>query len=68
MSKTSSPKPWWREPWPWFLIAGPALAVIGCIVTIVLAVQAYGDQSMTGGAVKRGLKVEATAAATHNKP
>ncbi|WP_454764216.1 hypothetical protein [Cupriavidus campinensis] len=30
-------KPWWREPWPWFLMSGPLLAIIGCGVTIWLA-------------------------------
>lgn len=31
------PNPWYKEPWPWILMAGPLLAVIGCIVTIYLA-------------------------------
>ncbi len=51
-------KPWWKEPWPWILISGPAVAVVGCAVTIVLAVQNFGDQAYTGGAVKRGLVVD----------
>lgn len=51
-------KPWWRQLWPWLLIAGPAVTMVGCIVTIILAVQYFGDQAMTDGAVKRGLKVE----------
>ncbi len=50
-------KPWWREPWPWILMAGPAAAVIGCIITIVLAMQTYGDQGIDDGGVKRGLVV-----------
>lgn len=49
--------PWWREPWPWILMAGPAAAIIGCIITIVLAVQNYSDQDMNDGGVKRGLVV-----------
>lgn len=51
-------KPWWRQLWPWLLIAGPAVTMVGCIITIILAVQYFGDQAMTDGAVKRGLKVE----------
>ncbi|HLR13748.1 MAG TPA: FixH family protein [Burkholderiaceae bacterium] len=51
------PRPWWREPWPWFLMAGPALAVIGCIITIVLAVQNFSDQAIDDGGTKRGLVV-----------
>lgn len=50
-------KPWWREPWPWLLMAGPFAAMIGCIITIVLAVQHFGDQAITDGGVKRGLVV-----------
>ena len=30
-------KPWWKEPWPWLLMSGPLLAMIGCGVTIWLA-------------------------------
>lgn len=50
-------RPWWREPWPWILMAGPAAAVIGCIITIILAVQNFSDQPINDGAVKRGLVV-----------
>lgn len=53
--------PWWREPWPWILMAGPALAVVGCIITIVLAMQNFSDQAITDdGGVKRGLVVTKT--------
>jgi hypothetical protein len=31
--------PWYRQGWPWALIALPASAVIGGIITIILAVQ-----------------------------
>ena len=60
-------QPWWREPWPWFLMAGPALAMLGCIVTIVLAVSNFGDEAITQGAVKRGLLVEHPDNATKNQ-
>jgi len=55
-------KPWWREPWPWILMAGPAAAIIGCAITIVLALQNFGDQAITDGGVKRGLVVTKPAA------
>ena len=58
MPSLEASRPWWRELWPWLLIAGPAVTIVGCIVTIVLAVQYFGDQPLTDGAVKRGLKVE----------
>lgn len=57
-NEAEADKPWWRQLWPWLLIAGPAVTMVGCIVTIILAVQYFGDQAMTDGAVKRGLKVE----------
>lgn len=50
-------KPWYREPWPWILMAGPAIAIVGCIITIVLALQNYSDQYIDDGGVKQGLKV-----------
>jgi hypothetical protein len=30
-------RPWYREPWPWVLIAIPALTIIACGVTLWLA-------------------------------
>lgn len=31
------PNPWYKEPWPWLLMSGPFIVIIGCIVTIYLA-------------------------------
>ena len=31
-------RPWFREPWVWFIIALPACAVVGCAITIWLAI------------------------------
>lgn len=56
-SDRDASRPWWREPWPWLLMAGPALAIIGCIITIVLAMQNFSDQPIDDGGVKRGLVV-----------
>ncbi|MDX1375495.1 MAG: FixH family protein [Burkholderiales bacterium] len=33
-----SDRPWYREPWPWILMAGPAAVVVAGIVTVWLAV------------------------------
>ena len=30
-------RPWCKQRWPWLLISGPAVAMIGCAVTIWLA-------------------------------
>lgn len=58
---TTRPTPWWREPWPWILMAGPALAIVGCVITIVLAFNNFSDQAIVVGGMKRGLVVEETA-------
>lgn len=50
--------PWYREPWPWFLMAGPFLAMAGCMVTIYLAMTNFADQAITEGGTRRGLVVE----------
>jgi uncharacterized protein len=31
--------PWYRQFWPWFLIALPAMAVVGSLVSLILAVR-----------------------------
>lgn len=48
--------PWYKEPWPWILMAGPAIVVVACLFTIYLALT-YADEPVMGGAVKRGLQV-----------
>mgnify|MGYP003325878064 FL=1 len=58
MSDQTSNKPWWKQLWPWLLISGPALAMIGCIITIWLAINMYADKPLRDGVVKQGLKVE----------
>ena len=64
-SETGGPSgsdPWWRHRWPWLLMLGPALAVVGCVITIVLAFQSYGDQAIIDGGTRQGLVVAAPAA------
>jgi uncharacterized protein len=58
MTEQQTMKPWWKQLWPWLLISGPATAMIGCIITIYLAVNLYADQPLRDGVVKQGLKVE----------
>ena len=40
MQQTAAEKfrPWYQQAWPWFLISLPASAVIGGIITLMLAV------------------------------
>ncbi|HFD81467.1 MAG TPA: hypothetical protein ENK05_13915 [Gammaproteobacteria bacterium] len=37
--RSTETRPWYRQGWPWFLIALPASAVIGGIATIIIAIQ-----------------------------
>lgn len=55
----SEGRPWWCHRWPWLLILGPAVSVIGCIITIVLAFQSYGDQDIMDGGTRQGLVISA---------
>lgn len=51
-----SVKPWYKEPWPWILMSGPLLAMIGCGVTIWLA-NTHADIPVSD-AGRHGLVVE----------
>jgi len=51
------PRPWYRQPWPWFLIAPPAVAVIAGIITIWLAVST-SDGLVVDDYYKQGLTIE----------
>ena len=47
---------WYREPWPWIIIAGPLTVVIACMATTVIAVRS-DDGMVAGDYYKRGLLV-----------
>jgi hypothetical protein len=47
---------WYREPWPWILIAGPLVVVIACMATTVIAVRS-DDGMVARDYYKRGLLV-----------
>ncbi|ARP84540.1 lipoprotein [Bordetella genomosp. 8] len=61
-------RPWYREPWPWILMAGPAIALVGCTVTMYLAANRYVDTPITEGATRQGLVVTKTPPATARPP
>lgn len=56
MNDQFSSKPWYREPWPWILMSGPAAAVVGGIVTAYLAV-AHQDPLVVDNYYKEGLAI-----------
>ena len=55
MSATQS-KPWYREPWPWILMSGPAAVLVAGAVTIWIA-YASADGVVAGDYYKRGLAI-----------
>ncbi len=38
-ASTPATNPWYREPWPWLLMAGPAIVVVAGFITLGLAIQ-----------------------------
>lgn len=53
---TPAPRPWYREPWPWFLMALPLIAVVASLYTIFLASRSP-DSLVTDHYYKKGLAV-----------
>ena len=59
-------QPWYREPWPWILMAGPAAVVVASLVTAWLAVRSddglvAGDYYQQGLAINKVLRRSETA-------
>ena len=63
MNTLSAPtsKPWYREPWPWFLISLPATAVIAGVATVWIAATS-ADGLVVGDYYKTGLAINQTLA------
>jgi hypothetical protein len=53
--------PWYRQPWPWILAAGPFIVVIAAFYTAWLAVKS-NDGLVTDDYYKKGLSVNQTIA------
>ncbi len=47
-------KPWYREPWPWFLMSGPFIVVIAALVSAWIAIRS-SDGLVTEDYYKQGL-------------
>lgn len=43
MSEQQQSKPWYKEPWPWILMSGPALVVVAAFITLSIAHDSMGD-------------------------
>lgn len=63
-------QPWYREPWPWFLMSGPAIVVVAGIITYVLAARTENalvvdNYYKEGLAINRVLDANRSAATHH---
>ena len=51
-----SAQPWYREPWPWILMAGPATVVVAGLITAYIAVT-HNDALVVDNYYKEGLAI-----------
>lgn len=56
-----TPKAWYREPWPWLLMAGPVAAVVGGVITAWIAIT-HQDGLVSEDYYKQGLAINRTLA------
>jgi hypothetical protein len=56
MNLRSSSQVWYKEPWPWLLMAGPAVVIVAGVITVWLAVIS-NDGLVTDDYYKQGMAV-----------
>ncbi len=56
---SAAARPWYREPWPWILAAGPIIVVIAAFYTAWLAIKS-NDGLVTDDYYKKGLAANQT--------
>ncbi|WP_234084704.1 FixH family protein [Azonexus sp. R2A61] len=56
MTLKTGARRWYKEPWPWILMAGPGLVIVAGIITVWLAVVS-NDGLVTDDYYKQGLAV-----------
>jgi len=59
MSECPTVKPWYREPWPWILMAGPFIVMVAGMITLWLAIET-SDGLVADDYYKRGLAINRT--------
>ena len=60
MSAERAANPWYREPWPWIVMSGPALVVVAGVITAVIAIRT-SDGLVADDYYKQGLMVNRVA-------
>ncbi len=56
-SQKNDSKPWYQEPWPWFLMIGPAIVVVAGFLTYYIAVT-YKDDLVVDDYYLEGKNIE----------
>jgi hypothetical protein len=56
MTLKNDKRPWYKEPWPWILMAGPGLVIVAGVITTWIAV-VTSDGLVTDDYYKQGLTV-----------
>ncbi len=64
VTPASSPEAWYRNKWPWLLMAAPAAAVIGGVGMLLLAL-ATSDGLVADDYYKQGLAINRVLSRTH---
>ena len=59
LSENPAARPWYREPWPWILMAGPFTVVVAGMITLWLALES-SDGMVADDYYKRGLAINQT--------
>lgn len=59
--QSAAVKPWYREPWPWYLMSGPFIVVVAGLITAWIA-YSTSDGLVTDDYYKQGLVVDRTIA------
>jgi len=65
MNTPQTVKPWYREPWPWLLMVGPAAVIVAAIYTAWLAVST-ADGLVAEDYYKQSLSVNKTIASSES--
>ncbi|WP_037586757.1 FixH family protein [Stenoxybacter acetivorans] len=55
-STKKTTRPWYKEPWPWLLMAGPAIVVVAGFITFYIA-NTRGDSLVTDDYYKEGKNI-----------
>lgn len=63
MNTLAQHKPWYREPWPWLLMAGPVIVIVAGVFTAWIA-YTYGDPLISEDYYRKGLAAPQTIASS----